>query len=177
MIRFLERAAGRFARRQDGTATIEFVILFPLFIIMMVSGVEAGMLMTRQMMLERGLDLTMRAIRLGTMADPTHDNVRKLICKNAMIIPNCNSVVQLELRPVDTASFDVPLEGNECIDRTDKVAPVINFDPGKRSELMMVRACAVFDPMFPATGLGVHLPKDASGGYRLIATSAFVNEP
>jgi hypothetical protein len=31
--------------------------------------------------------------------------------------------------------------------------------------------------MFPATGLGVHLPRDASGGYALIATSAFVNEP
>ena len=165
-------------RRDDGTATIEFVILFPLFIILMISGVEAGMLMTRQMMLERGLDLTMRSVRLGTLAEPTHDNVKALICKNAIIIPNCMDVVQLELREVDTLAWNVPLQGNSCVDRTRPMNPaVLNFDPGARNTLMMVRACAVFDPMFPATGLGVHLPKDASGGYRLIATSGFVNEP
>jgi hypothetical protein len=173
----LARTLRRFARRDDGTATVEFVILFPLFIVLMVSGFEAGMLMTRQMMLERGLDLTMRALRLDQIPNPNHDKVKALICKNAMIIPNCEDVVQLELSRVDTTTFAMPLQGNKCVDRTGNIAPVLNFNPGNRSELMMVRACAIFDPMFPATGLGVHLPRDASGGYALIATSAFVNEP
>jgi len=173
----LAQILGPRLRRDEGTATIEFVILFPVFIVIMVSGIEAGMLMTRQMMLERGLDITMRQLRLGAIANPTHDEVRKLICRNARIIPDCERVVQLELREVDTATFAVPLAGNQCIDRTAKIDPVIDFNPGARNELMMVRACAVFDPMFPATGLGADLPKDASGGYRLIATSAFVNEP
>ncbi|MCR8723675.1 TadE/TadG family type IV pilus assembly protein [Frigidibacter sp. ROC022] len=176
MIGLFFRTLRRF-RREEGTATIEFVILFPVFIVLMISGIEAGVLMTRQMMLERGLDLTMRSLRLGTVANPTHDNVKALICKNSMIIPNCENVVQLELREVDTTAWNVPLEGNNCVDRTAEIDPVINFNPGERNKLMMVRACAVFDPMFPATGLAVHLPRDASGGYRLIATSAFVNEP
>lgn len=177
MTRRLASLLGRFGRRQDGTATIEFVILFPLFIVLMVSGIEAGMLMTRQMMLERGLDVTMRALRLNQIPNPTHAKVKTLICKNAMIIPHCEDVVELELTNVDTTTFVMPLQGNKCVDRTGKIEPVLNFNPGERNQLMMVRACAIFDPMFPATGLGVHLPRDASGGYALIATSGFVNEP
>jgi len=177
MIRALQSFLRRFRAADAGTATVEFVILFPVFMILMVSGVEAGMLMTRQMMLERGLDITMRSIRLGAWAAPTHDIVKEEICRRAMIIPNCMDVVQLELREVDTLAWNVPLEGNHCVDRTAEIEPVIAFTSGARNQLMMVRACAVFDPMFPATGLGLHLPKDASGGYRLIATSGFVNEP
>ena len=42
---------------------------------------------------------------------------------------------------------------------------------------MLVRACAVFDPYFPTSAWGLQLPLDASGGYQLVAMSAFVNEP
>ena len=42
---------------------------------------------------------------------------------------------------------------------------------------MLVRACAIFDPIFPITGMGLNLPLDASGAYQLAASSAFVNEP
>ena len=177
MIRAFRQALAAFRRGDRGTATIEFVILFPVFIILMVSGIEAGMLLTRQMMLERGLDLTMRQVRLGEWESPTHDQVKASICRNALIIPHCMDVVQLELREVDTLAWNVPLQGDNCIDRTARIEPVLNFTQGGRNRLMMVRACAIFDPMFPATGLALDLPKDASGGYRLIATSAFVNEP
>ena len=63
---------------------------------------------------------------------------------------------------------------------TAEIDPLLDpegFHPGQRNKLMMVRACAVFDPWFPGVGLGAQLPKDASGGYRLMATSGFVNEP
>ena len=173
----LTRLLRRFLRRQDGTATVEFVILFPAFMILMVSGFEAGMLMTRQMMLERGLDLTMRELRLGGIDDPTAEKVKDEVCKNARIIPNCRNVVMLELSPVDKTSWNIPIDGNHCVDRTQDIQPAVTFNPGKPDELLVVRVCAVFNPMFPATGLGAHLPKDASGGYRLMATSAFVNEP
>ena len=177
MIRAIHQALSRFRRRQSGNATIEFVILFPVFMIMVVSGFEAGMLLTRQMMLERGLDVAMRAVRLGVWTEPTHEIVKKAICDAAIIIPNCQTAIQIEMREVSTTAWNVPLMGNSCVDRRATIDPVLNYVPGGRNQLMMVRVCAVFDPMFPATGLAVSLPLDASGGYRLIATSAFVNEP
>jgi len=42
---------------------------------------------------------------------------------------------------------------------------------------MLMRLCAVVDPAFPGIGVGRSMPKDASGGYQIIATTAFVNEP
>jgi hypothetical protein len=42
---------------------------------------------------------------------------------------------------------------------------------------MLVRVCVTQDAMFPTTGIGLHLPKDAKGGYGLVAVSAFVTEP
>jgi hypothetical protein len=166
-----------FRRAESGTATIEFVILFPVFMMLVLSGIEAGMLMTRQLMLERGLDLTMRSLRLGAIGNPTHDVVRRDICKNAVIIPNCEDVVMLELRQVDTLAWNVPLQGGKCVDRNAEINLADNFNPGGRNQLMMVRACAIFDPMFPGAGLGARLPRDQSGGYRLMATTGFMNEP
>jgi hypothetical protein len=44
--------------------------------------------------------------------------------------------------------------------------------------MMLIRACTVFDPIFPGTGIGQQLPRDASGeGYLIVSRSAFVNEP
>jgi hypothetical protein len=114
------------------------------------------------------------------MASPTHAKVKSEICRFAMIIAHCENVLKIELREVDTATWDMPLQGNRCVDRREEIneeADEADFTPGQRNRLMMVRACAVFDPMFPAAGLGAQLPRDASGGYRLIATSGFVNEP
>ncbi len=42
---------------------------------------------------------------------------------------------------------------------------------------MLIRACAKFDPIVPTTGLGFRLPKDNTGAYALISSTAFVNEP
>ena len=173
------RLAG-FRRADRGTATIEFCILFPVFMVLLLSGFEAGMLMTRQLMLERGMDMTMRQLRLGTMAEPSHANVKTEICHRSLIIPDCMKSVQLELREVDTVAWNVPMDGDRCVDRTADLDPLVEpggFSQGERNTLMMVRACAVFDPWFPGVGLGTQLPRDASGGYRLIATSGFMNEP
>jgi TadE-like protein len=179
MIRLIRRLT-RFRRRETGNATIEFVILFPMFMILVVSGIEAGMLMTRQLMLERGLDLTMRELRLGEMGTPDHNSVRAEICKNAIIIPNCLQVMRLEMAEVDTSNWTIPLHGDRCVDRTAEFNisdEPPDFDAGERNKPMMIRACVVFDPMFPTAGLGAQLPRDASGGYRLMATTGFMNEP
>jgi hypothetical protein len=47
---------------------------------------------------------------------------------------------------------------------------------GGQNQLMLVKACAIFNPIFPSTGLGLQLVRD-DGGYAVTAFSAFVNEP
>jgi hypothetical protein len=150
--------------------------LFPFLVFMLFSIAEAGVLMTRTVMLERGVDIAVRDLRLGPTTGVTHDEIRKKICNAAFLLGECEAVVLLELAPLDhVASF--PAGETKCIDRTSKVDPSIYFNPGTRSEIMVIRACLIVDPIFPGVGLGAMLPVDASGRYAIVMQSAFMNEP
>jgi len=170
-------AARRISGDESGTATLEFVIIVPVFLTIFMSAFEAGLLMTRQVMLERGMDMSIRNLRLGSWTDPTHDMLKTEICRIAAIIPDCMDTVMLELRPISTTTWNFLSADATCVERDEPIQPVTEFNVGIENEMMLVRACAIFDPIFPMTGLGLNLPTDSGGAYALIASSAFVNEP
>jgi len=174
------RALGKIARRlrrEDGNATVEFVLLFPAIITLFLMSFELGLYLTRSVMLDRAVDISMRELRLGTLDPMNHDQLKNEICSNSVIIPNCQDVVLVELRPVSTATWE-PLGGDvTCVDRSEEIQPVLDFVPGAANEMMLVRVCAIFDPLFPTTGLAAQMQLDPTGAYALVTTSAYVNEP
>lgn len=172
------RARARRARKEeDGSATIPFVIFFPFFILLVLSSLELGMMMIRHVMLERALDIAVRGLRLGIWTPPTHEELKRVICNQAGIIPDCMNALMVELRPVDKTTW-APLAGSAtCVDRAATIQPVVSFDPGVGDSMMLIRACAKVDPLFPSSGAGWALPKDSTGAYSLISATAFVNEP
>lgn len=172
-LRKLRRRAGA----EDGSVTLDFVLVFPLFIMILLSSFEAGMMMTRYVMLERALDMSVRDLRLGTYANPTHAQIKSDICSRMILMPQCDQDLMLEMRPVNRGVWDVFTQATSCVDRTSSVQPATEFRPGSQNEMMLVRACAVMDPFFPTTAWGLRLPLDQSGGYQLLAMAGFVNEP
>lgn len=164
-------------RREDGTATVEFAILFMPFMLLLASSYEIGMANVRHVMLERGTDLAVRQIRLNTGSPPTKEQVRKMVCNGAGIIPDCLNVLEIELRTIDMDTWAMPPVQAECIERNEDIQPVVQYANGLQNEMMFMRFCAVIDPLFPSFGLGYGMPKDESGGYRLVSMTAFVNEP
>lgn len=164
-------------RREDGTATIEFAILFMPFMILLASTYEIGMANVRHVMLERGTDLAVREIRLSTGAAPTKEDVRKMVCNGAGIIPMCMDVMEIELHTVNMDTWEMPPVKAECIERDEEIQPITQYENGQQNEMMFMRFCIVVDPLLPSFGLGYGMPKDASGGYRLVSMTAFVNEP
>lgn len=165
-----------FCSDERGNATLEFVVVAPFLFYMLFAFGEIGTLMTRSAMLERGLRVAMRDLRLGNIPNPTAELIKQKICDAAFLLSDCEQALMLELTPLPNAA-SYPSGQVKCVDRTSDVQPVVTFNPGAPSEIMLVRACIVVDPLFPGTGLGAMLPKDASGGYALVARSAFVNEP
>ncbi|MGB5557380.1 MAG: TadE family protein [Paracoccaceae bacterium] len=164
-------------RREDGNATIEFVLLFPAFMTLFLVVFETGLLLTRGVMLDRGVDIAMRELRLGTLVPMSHDGLKAKICQHASIIPDCGNSVLVELRPISKTTWEPLTHSATCVDRTEPVQPVLEFETGSSNEMMLVRVCAVFDPFFPTTGLAAQIKLDESGAYALVATSAYVNEP
>ncbi len=169
----------RFRRERKGAATVEFVILLPAYLTVLIASYEAGIMMVRHAMLERGVDLAVRSLRLGTPQPPTFEEFKTSVCDNTMIIANCNEVVQVELRPVSTTAWNPLSAGANCIDVNSTIDPIdqTEFSVGVNNELMMVRVCGLYQPLFPTTTFGMEMPDVGSGHYALVVTSAFVNEP
>lgn len=167
----------KFFRLNDGSTTLEFVILFPAFMIILLSSVESGIMMIRNVLLERGVDMAVRELRLGTTIPANEDELIDRVCTHAAFIRNCDQVVRLELVRVDTSTFDMPTASATCKEMDELTQPALTYTTGTDHDLMLLRACAVFNPYFPTTGLGLRMPKDSSGLYSLTAASAFVVEP
>ncbi|TDK51589.1 TadE/TadG family type IV pilus assembly protein [Antarcticimicrobium luteum] len=173
----LGRSLRRFWRDEDGNATIEFAITFPAIITILLSGLELGFVTLQHSMLERAMDLTVRDIRLGTGTAPQHDDIKAMICGRVGFISDCSSSLRLEMIQVDPRAWSGISADPDCTDKSEDVSPVRNFENGQENDLMILRACAKIDPVFPTTGLGKNMVKDASGQYALTSTTVFVQEP
>lgn len=173
----LRRLLQRFRKSEDGSATVEFVIIFPLFMFLFVSCFELGTVMLRQTMLDRGIDMAVRQVRIGAVPNVTHDILKDMICDRAAILPNCNTELKLEMRVIDPRAWVNMPAVADCIDRADRSLPVLNFQTGLPNQMMVLRACHLFDPYFPTFGLGEFIPRQSGDAYALISTSSYVVEP
>ncbi|MBJ6370562.1 TadE/TadG family type IV pilus assembly protein [Sedimentitalea arenosa] len=176
-MRQLQRRIARFLHCEDGQSTIEFALTFPAMLVIFLSGIELAMATLNHSMLERAVDLTVRDIRLGTGTAPQHDQLKTLICERAGFINDCSSNLRLEMVQVDPRNWAGINPEADCTDQSQEVSPVRTFVNGAENELMILRACAKINPVFPTTGLGKSIAKDGAGQYALISTSAFVQEP
>lgn len=176
MIRAILSQVRRFCRREDGTATVEFSLLFLPMFTFLATATEVGRVHVNYAMLERAVDMTVRDIRLGTGSAPQHDDIRQSICERADFIRDCGDL-KIEMVRLDPYNWQNPPTDVDCADRSEPVRPARSFVNGASNELMFLRACAKFDPVFPTLGMGESMHKDGAGMYALIATSAFVQEP
>ena len=181
MIRRILKKSRHFLGNEDGTSTIEFVIMVPLVFTMFMTAIELGLYAKRQMWLDRGLDIAMREVRVNTQNIPSHDQMKRTICDSANFIPDCFDSLRIEMVPVDPRNF-TPLGAQiDCVDRTQPISSQDdpNYVTGLEHDLMLVRACVKFNPIFPTTGLGFAMVEsgDDAGQSIMAASSAFVQEP
>lgn len=143
---------------------------------------ENGMISLRNVMLDRGVDLAVRDVRVGNITNPTREILLQRICERAGIIPDCLNQVQIEMVRREPRNW-VALDPNvPCVDRSEAVQPATTFVNGSNNELLFLRVCARFDPVLPTTGIGKAIVEAndndaAQGSYALITTAAFVVEP
>jgi hypothetical protein len=172
----MRRPRDTFRKNEDGSSSIEFIIVFPVIMWFVLTTFEMGLIATRMVMLEHGLDMAARDIRLGSPDVATHDGLKRRVCEHAQVLNNCERDLILEVVQMDLNS-SYPQNEPNCIDRTGEIEPTISFTPGGRSRIMFVRACVIIDPLFPSHNITLGLPRDSTGGLQLVAFTAFMNEP
>lgn len=187
MISKITQKLRRFWRDEEGSVTVEFAILFPALITVMIAGIEIGVINIRHTVLERSLDLAVRELRLGTGkldsdSEIRHTAVKSRICEygSGILGANCMTTLRLEMKPVDTRGPTSAMAFNssvDCYDVAEPLKPVTQFTPGLPNQLMLIRACLLYRPLFPTAGLGRALQKNSVGQASMISFSSFVQEP
>lgn len=150
---------------------------------------ETGSVLMRYIMLEHGLSVAAREVRVNGIPEyavtnaQAHDYVKNIVCSNVGIIENCDNVLFLELTSVDPAT-GVPSTAASCVDRTASINPLTDLPgviDGERTaadiqSVMYMRACVIIDTLLPAS-IAMPFAYDSSGGLALIADNAYINEP
>ncbi|WP_167767130.1 TadE/TadG family type IV pilus assembly protein [Jannaschia formosa] len=166
--------------REDGAATVEFVLLLPVFLLLFISTMESSIMLYRQVMLERAVDIASRQVRLDTRSDIGSDDLKEMICEEARILGDCERNLVVELQLVNTVTYAMPDFAQPCFNRATSTltATPIYVASDRASQIMTLRACYSADPLLPTTGLGAQLVADGDAeGIRIIAATAFRVEP
>lgn len=184
MNRIIANLKQRFAAKmksEDGSATIGFAVSLPATLLLFSLGYEGGLSATNHVLLQHGLERTVREVRIGEIRNPTHSVLIERICEYASLIPDCENQVRLEMIPGQIVGWDsAALETDVyCRDRAeDESTPLLEFtNTGQANDLMFLRACALFDPIFGGIGFGREIATENGNAYALIATSGYVTEP
>lgn len=157
--------------------TIEFVLMFPLFLAVLLAGIELAVIQIRQASLERAVDIAVRQVRLSTGDAPQHDEIKNLICDLGAMIYECQTNLKLEMIKIDPSNVVFLSQTPDCTDQSEEAKPARNFVNGQQNEIMVLRACAKFTPFFPSSGIGQQLEQDGAGAVAFTATTFFVQEP
>jgi hypothetical protein len=174
----------RFLKDENGTATIEFLFVFPIIFTIFTASFESSMFMAKYVMFERGVDIVMREVRLGNTSGMNHQKLKETICKTGMMIESkndCLNRMRIWMQPVNTADFSMVAPPRTCVEQASEVnddePPANEFAWGTDNDLMLLRICMKEWPMFPTTAVSVKMPREPDGSVAMIVTTVFVNEP
>ncbi len=185
---------GAFLADETGTASIEFVFIVPVVMMIFFASFESSYYMVRHVMLERSVDILVRDIRLGKLdylkimtQQEQHNSLKETLCTISILNSKqvCMDSMTIWLQAINTADFAMVAPPRACVDRTEPINPLdpgpaaTEFKFGDDNEIMLMRICLKEEPMFPTTIVGAGLIKDGEddGHYALMTTSVFVNEP
>ena len=154
MIRKARNFLRRFRRDENGQMMVEFALAVPLIFTLFMTSVEMGIYALRQSFLDRGLDMAIRNVRLNTGANYSHTDIKNMICDYSGFLPDCDSALKLEMNPLNPRAFAGFNGSADCADVSQPVTPSRSFVHGSEHQLMLLRACYMFEPVFPTTGLG-----------------------
>lgn len=180
-----ERCGGsllsRFRRSRRGSAGIEFAIIGPVHIALMLGMIETGMILAKTTLLDLGVSAATKYVYVGAAASGTvtRADIKNEVCKFvSKLQPDCYENLIVELTEI-TDFGDTPENAVQCQEAgaDDDIEPTVTFRPGGSSDIMYMRICLTTNIMFPGVGAGLALTKTTEGNYEIVSSTAFVNEP
>ncbi|MEO1014191.1 MAG: TadE family protein [Pseudomonadota bacterium] len=173
------RRARRFSSDARGAAALEFAIVGPVFIALIMSLFELGLMMFKISMVDLAVSQATKFIYTGAVQSgtPTQEEIGEFICSRAVVLRDCENNITVELTAI--GSFNAPPENDApCVDsRNPDLNPTVAYDTGSGSQIMFMRVCVTTDVLTPGLGLGLALNSTDTDRAQIVSSVAFMNEP
>jgi Flp pilus assembly protein TadG len=173
------------ADANKGSAAVEFAMIAPIFFILMMGTMEAGIMFFAQSALQNALNDTARLVRTGQTACYTTSSGNcvamtqaqfqaKMCSEVSTLLKNCaTGGLQFDVNAYpsgySTASNSSPLDG------AGNLKTLNTFNVGSACDVVLVRAFYKWPVFTPALN---YFMANMAGNYHLLATAeAFRNEP
>ncbi|HZC11542.1 MAG TPA: TadE/TadG family type IV pilus assembly protein [Mycobacterium sp.] len=183
----------RLVRDDRGATVVEFAIVGPMFILLLLAIIEMGLMMLTQFVLDGATRTAARMIRTGqvqTSANPFTAFQTALCSQIASVLPNCSGVlIEVQAFPNGFANITFP----KCTESANE--PPVNggtpcpFNTGNAGEVVGVRVSYARPYIVPWVGqclttgscwlgVGTHYSTPAASyTTNLMSTVVFQNEP
>lgn len=170
---------GKAVRDSSGATAVEFALIGPVFIALIFSAIEMGLLLTKKALLENAASSISRDIYTGAAAGGglTQAELQETVCDTLSLLDStCEDNLAIELTPI--ANFQaIPTSEVPCIDSGASINPVVGFNPGAGNSIVYMRICLSTNVYTPGIGLGLELPRTPTGKFEVVSALAFANEP
>jgi Flp pilus assembly protein TadG len=172
----LKPVVRQLASSRDGSTTVEFALILPVLVLLMMGTIQVSMIMLAGRHLENAIGDLGRMVRTGQAQGQkmTQAQFRTNLCSKIAPLMQCDeSNLFLEVR--ELASFGAALQ-DQPVDATSgsfSRQPV--FELGSAGRIVLVRAIYRYPLWVPVVGSSL---SDLPNGKRLLASAAaFRNEP
>ncbi|MBY6006553.1 pilus assembly protein [Salipiger bermudensis] len=177
MIARFKKSCRRFCADQDGSGPVEVVLYTTALLVLLGTSVELGIINLKQALLERALAVSVRDVRLNTGASPDYAAIKHRICEEMTASNTCEANMMLEMKVAEPTNFVGLPDIIDCINAEEEPRPSRQFEPGLDNDLMLMRACFKYKPIFPTSRLSASVSMDQNGYAQLVARAMFVQEP
>lgn len=162
-----------------GSAAIEFALIVPIFLVLLMGTMEVGIMFLGQSVLQNATNDAARMIRTGQVAGwnlnqtQAQAQFRTTICNGIAPILACNSNLQIDVESFSnfsSLSYTNPLTANNTLDPN-----LANFSPGTVCSVVLVRVFYTWSVITPL--LTPFMVNMANNQHLMTAAAAFRNEP
>lgn len=170
------------SRDKRGSMAIEFALVVPVFLALMMSTFEVGWFYFVNSVTDAATTKAARLIRTGQVqrwvGTPTQVYLRyyDVICDVVATFGNCKTHLTVEVQTFPTfQALAADTSAPTCADETPTKLAAIPFTPGAELEIVRVRVCLLYNTVNPV--IGVRLADPGKSTRKITSTMLFRNEP
>jgi len=167
------RALTRFARARDGATAVEFALIAPAFIALVVAIFQIAVYLFIQQSLQNAATSASRLFLTGQAQGWSQTTFKQYVCANLLpTMFDCNS---LSVNVVPYSSFSAAVTTAPALDVNGN--PVTAYSTGTQGQIMVVQLIYPWSVVSAPLGFNISTPGMANGLKQMVGTGAFKVEP